>query len=84
MLLGIITSIEPAENVDIFEGVTVELYTAPLPVPANGDRPTSPPLLRTHVDDLGHIVFKPVPGGQYIMIVYLPDRELVIEDLTID
>ncbi len=84
MLLGIITSIDPAENVDIFEGVTVELYTAPLPVPANGDRPTSPPLLRTHVDDLGHIVFKPVPGGQYIMIVYLPDRELVIEDLTID
>jgi len=84
MLLGIITSINPAENVDIFEGVPAELYLAPGPLATNGDKPTTSPLLRTQVDDLGHIVFKPVPTGQYVMIVYLPNRELVIEDLTID
>jgi len=84
MLLGIITSINPAENVDIFEGVPAELYTSPGPLATNGDKPTAPPLLRTQVDDLGNIVFKPVPTGQYVMIVYLPNRELVIEDLTVD
>ena len=84
MLLGIITSINPAENVDIFEGVSAELYTAPGPLATNGDKPTAQPLLRTQVDDLGHIVFKPVPTGQYVMIVYLPNRELVIKDLIIE
>jgi hypothetical protein len=84
MLLGIITSVDPAENVDIFEGVAAELYTVPWPLAVNGDKPAEPPLLRTQVDDLGHIIFKPVPTGQYIMIIYLPNRELVIEDLTIE
>jgi hypothetical protein len=83
MLLGIITSIDPAENVDIFEGVTVELYTAPGPMVTNGDKPTAPPLMHTEIDDLGHLVFKPVPTGEYVMIIFLPDREMVIKDLTI-
>ena len=43
-----------------------------------------PPLLRTQVDDLGNFVFKPVPTGQYVMIIYLPNRELVIEDITFE
>src|SRR5256886_11504490 len=47
MLLGIITSINPAENVDIFEGVSAELYTAPGPLATNGDKPTAQPRLRT-------------------------------------
>ena len=61
-----------------------ELYSAPGPLAANGNKPAEPPLLSTQVDDLGNIVFKPVPTGQYIMIIYLPNRELVIEDLTIE
>jgi hypothetical protein len=36
------------------------------------------------VDDLGNIVFKPVPAGEYVMIVHLPGRELVVEGLTIE
>jgi hypothetical protein len=84
MLLGIITSIDPEESVEIFEGVAAELYTAPGTLSSNGDKPTPPPLLRTQVDDLGNFVFKPVPTGQFIMIIYLPNGELVIEDITFE
>ncbi len=84
MLLGIITSVDPDESVEIFEGVAAELYSAPGPLNSNGDKPTSPPLLRTQVDDLGNFVFKPVPTGQFVMIIYLPNSELVIEDITFE
>ena len=84
MLLGIITSVDPDESVEIFEGVVAELYSAPGPLSSNGDKPTSPPLLRTQVDDLGNFVFKPVPTGQFIMIIYLTNSELVIEDITFE
>src|SRR5260370_28203720 len=82
MLLGIMTSIDPDESVDAFEGVAVELYTAPGPLVSSGDAPAAPPLLRTQADDLGHIVFKPVPAGQFVIVFYLPGRELFIRDLS--
>ena len=84
MLLGIITSVDPKESVEIFEGVAAELYTAPGPLTSNGDKPNSHPLLHTQVDDLGHFVFKPVPNGHFILIIYLPNHELVIEDIAIE
>jgi hypothetical protein len=84
MLLGILTSIDPAESVDALEGVPAELYIAPWPLATNGDKPTALPILRTQVDDLGHLVFKPVPAGEYVMVIYLPDRELIIKDLAIE
>src|SRR5947209_8570496 len=84
MLLGIITSIDPKESVEIFEGVDAELYIAPGPLASNGDKPVTSPLLGTQVDDLGNFVFKPVPTGRYVLIIYLPNRELVIEDITFE
>ena len=84
MLLGIITSIDPKESVEIFEGVAAELYTAPGPLTPNGDIATAHPLLRTQVDDLGNFVFKPVPTGQYVLVIYLPNGELVIDDITFE
>jgi hypothetical protein len=84
MLLGIMTSIDPEESVEIFEGVVVELYTAPGPLTSNGDRPTQPPLLHTKVDDMGNFVLKPIPTGQYVLIIYLSDSELVIDDITFE
>ena len=84
MLLGILTSIDPAESVDALEGVPAELYIAPWPLATNGDKPTALPILRTQIDDLGHLVFKPVPAGEYVMVIYLPDRELIIKDLAIE
>jgi hypothetical protein len=84
MLLGILTSADPNESVDALEGVTAELYISPGPLTSNGDKPTALPILHTEVDDLGHVIFKPVLNGQYVLIIYLPNRELVIEDITIE
>ncbi len=84
ILLGIITSADAKESVEIFEGVAAELYTSPGPLASNGDKSATSPLLRTQVDDLGNFVFKPVPTGQYILIIYLPDDELVIGDISFE
>jgi hypothetical protein len=40
--------------------------------------------MSTLVDDLGNIVFKAIPPGEYIMLLYLPESELVIKGLTIE
>ncbi len=79
MLLGIIT--DPTESIEAFEGMAAELY------PARGGKDSSraeKPLLREQVDDLGNIVFSAVPVGEYVMIVHLPEREMIIEGLTIE
>jgi hypothetical protein len=84
ILLGIITSTDSEERVDAFEGVKAELYLAPGPLANEGDSESEKPLLTAQVDDLGNIVFKPVPIGEYVMIMHLPDQELIIEGLTIE
>jgi hypothetical protein len=84
LLLGILTSTDPAESVEALEGVPAELFSTPWTPPGKGDKPMATPLLRTRVDEYGNIVFKPVPAGEYVMVVYLPDRELVIEGLPIE
>lgn len=84
MLIGILTSSDPDEDIAALEGVEAELYTAPLPTTANGHTPRKTPLLHTRVDDLGNVVFKPVPSGEYIMILQLPGREVIIEGLSIE
>ena len=89
MLLGIITSTNAAETVDAFEGVAVDLYSAPGPLLRESDgkqRDTedATPILSTQVDDVGNIFLEPVPPGDYVMIVHLPDQEVVIEGLTIN
>ncbi len=79
MLLGIIT--DPAQNIEAFEGTLAELSPA-----AGGkyDQRAEKPLLCEQVDDLGNIVFSAVPVGEYVMIVHLPGREMIIEGLTIE
>lgn len=90
MLLGILTSTNPSESVEALEGIAAELYNAPGPITTSGANgsagKTTPitPLLSTRVDDLGNMVFKPIPVGEYVMVVYLPGRELVVEGLTIE
>ena len=84
MLLGILTSVNPDEDVEAFAGLAAELYTAPLPATVNGNSARTMPLLRTRLDDLGNVVFKPVPNGEYVMIICLPDREIIIDGLNID
>jgi hypothetical protein len=79
MLLGILT--DPRESIEAFEGTLAELY------PAAGGKNASraeKPLLSEQVDDLGNIVFNAVPVGEYVMIVHLPGREMIVEGLTIE
>lgn len=84
MLLGILTSSAPSEDVDALQGVLAELHKAPSTAGSNGVVSRTPPLLHTLVDDMGNIVFKPVPAGSYTMIIHLPGREMIIDGLTIE
>jgi len=84
MLLGILTSSDPAEDVDALEGILAELHTAPLAVASNGAMPKTLPFLQTRVDDMGNIVFKPIPAGTYTMVITLPGREMIIDGLIIE
>src|SRR5438552_3294170 len=72
MLLGILTSTNASESIDAFEGMNVDLYTAPGPLMTDGDKQTEKPLLRTQINDLGHMVFRNMPEGEYIMVLHLP------------
>jgi hypothetical protein len=79
MLLGILT--DPGESIEAFQGMAAELY------PAAGGKDASraeKPLLSEQVDELGNIVFDAVPVGEYVMIVHLPGREMIVEGLTIE
>jgi len=79
MVLGIIT--DPTESIEAFQDMAAELY------PATGGKDSDraeKPLLCEQVDELGNIVFSAVPVGEYVMIVHLPGREMVIEGLSIE
>lgn len=83
MLLGILTSVDNAESVDAFEGAPAELYSTIYASDIQDGR-TAPASCHASVDDLGNIVFKPVPVGDYILIVHLPEQEVVIEGININ
>jgi hypothetical protein len=83
MLLGILTSSDPTQTIEDLEGLAVELYTAPGPL--NAPEPGEvEPLLTGQIDDLGNLLLEPVPAGEYTLIIRLPDKEVVIEDLKIE
>lgn len=86
MLLGIITGTDPGTTIEAFDGAEVDLYPAPGPLSedANASVEAPAPLLSTEVDDVGNILLEPVPAGNYVMVVHLPDLEVVIEGLNID
>ncbi len=73
LLIGSITDL--AESVEAFAGSLAGLYLAAEGKDINR---AEKPLLREQVDDLGNIVFRRVPVGEYVMIVLLPERELII------
>jgi hypothetical protein len=88
VLLAIMTDSDPAVSLDAYEGADAELYPierSSQEQNADGKRPmpTQAPLLRTHIDDLGNIVFRAVPLGNYTLVVHLPGHDLVIEDIAI-
>lgn len=88
MLLGLFTSDDPDVSVDAFEGASAELYTSPGPTNLQEltlqDGRTPQPLMKTTVDDLGNLVFKSISPAEYVMVVRLPDSEIIIEGLNIE
>ena len=83
MLLGILTSTNASESFDVFEGMNADLHTAPGPFARNGDTQTEKPFLRAQIDNLGHFVFRDVPEGEYVLVLHLSGREVIIEELAI-
>lgn len=95
ILLGLISSTHPDEHIETFDGVKVELYCMDATEQALSRRgggsvrdkqrvQSEEPLRVAHVDDLGNVIFTAVPVGSYIMIVYLPETEMVVEGLVIE
>jgi len=83
MLLGILTSTDPTETVDAFDGISIEMYTAPGPF--GTEKPEfAEPFLATQVDDVGNLLLAPVPVGEYVLVIQLPDKEVVIDNLKIE
>ena len=83
ILLGLFSSLDADESIENLEGVSVELCRVPVTT-AEQDQPQRELLLHTSIDDLGNIVFKSVPSGEYALIVHMPENELVIKGLTIE
>jgi hypothetical protein len=83
LLLGLLTSRNTGEISDAFEGMDVDLFAAPGPLWIADDIWIGKPLLSTKIDDLGHIVFSDVPEGEFVMVLYLPAFEVIVEGLTI-
>lgn len=84
VLLGILTSADADESVEMLTGVLAELYAAPWPGESFSGQAEYPPLQHSQVDDMGNIVFKSVPVGEYFMVIHLPGREMIAEGLTIE
>ena len=87
MLLGLFSRTDPDESVEDLEGVSVGLYRVSGPQVEQGGpngeyRETL--LMSAQVDDMGSVAFKGVPMGEYVLIVRMPDCEIVIEGLTIE
>jgi hypothetical protein len=83
VLLGIMTGIDAEENIDAFAGIQTNLYTTSEFSAAEQNSREPVPFFSTEIDDIGNFVFTPVPPGQYVMNIRLPEAELVIEDITI-
>jgi hypothetical protein len=89
ILLGLFTSDNPDNALEEQEGIPVALYDAADFISTEsttGSWATDQrdPVMLSNIDDLGNVVFKAVPIGAYVMVVRLPESEVVIEGLNIE
>ncbi len=82
ILLGILTSANSTESVEMFEGARAELYVGSF-IADIEQQSVQEPMQRTQVDDLGNLVFNAVPSGDYVLVIHLPDQDVVFEQITI-
>ncbi len=79
-LIGFFEELSP-EQLQTLEGVGADLYHAPLSNTNEGEQ--QQPIMSTTVDDVGNFVFTAVSPGNYIVMIHLPDTELIVEGLSI-
>ena len=84
VLIGVLTSAEADEDVTALTGIPAEFHAAPWPGETFSGQTGYLPLSCTHIDDMGNIVFKSVPVGEYFMAIHLPGREMIVEGLIIE
>jgi anti-sigma factor RsiW len=83
LLLGILTGAGNEESVDMFEGARAELCAGSFLTDI--EQPSSLQSVRqTQVDDLGNLVFSAVPNGHYVLVIHLPDQDVIFEQITIE
>jgi hypothetical protein len=81
MLLGILTSTNNTEHSNLFEGAATELYTGGVLADLSSG---ATPSTQAQIDDLGNLLLRPVSSGEYVLLIHLPDRDIIIEHITID
>jgi hypothetical protein len=88
ILLGLFTSDNPDNALEEQEGVPVALYDAAdfgaTEQKSDWEGESCDPVMLSNIDDLGNVVFKAVPVGEYVMVVRMPESEVVIEGLSIE
>lgn len=85
MLIGIITSSTAKATASAFKGSEVSLYYAPGPLAVDSqNRETAAPLLSSEVDGGGNLILEPVPTGSFVMLMRLPELEVIIGEFTVD
>jgi hypothetical protein len=88
ILIIIPTFTDSTQSVDTLEGALADLYRVSEPhVPGGKSNDmilqAGVPLLRSQVDEIGTITFQAVPAGEYVLIVHVPESDLIIEELII-
>ena len=85
MLLGIITSSNAEAKVSDFKGSKVHLYYPPGPLAENSQGvETADSLLSTEVDGGGNFTLEPLPVGSFVMLIRLPEQEIIIGEFTVN
>jgi hypothetical protein len=85
VLLGVLGSADSENGEDLFEGAEAVIGAgSSLAATAQISLPETEPVLRTLVDDLGNFAFASIARGEYTLIIHLPDRDVVIEQITIE
>jgi hypothetical protein len=83
ILLGILSSVDSTASVDVFEGTAVELHPGTF-LSNIGQQTLQDFVQQVQVDELGNFAFHAVPNGDYILLIHLPDKDVVIEQIHIE
>src|SRR5207247_10218207 len=71
-------------KVSDFKGSKVHLYYPPGPLAENSQGvETADSLLSTEVDGGGNFTLEPLPVGSFVMLIRLPEQEIIIGEFSV-